>query len=115
MSLKRKYKGIEGYFYNSGNLKLNIEPGVIDKCWYQNEAGYRGLNIGVLRNEYTSFAFKIRDKKDISDFLREFDVRGIRELMKLPAQERLVLVYNRDGVNYGISLNRGFIGGRPKA
>lgn len=106
MVLKRNYKGIEGYFYNSGNKKLVIQPGIIDRCWYSQEFEDKILNIGISKDEFTSFVFEVRDKRDITSILEDFEVSGVMKLNKLAAEKRLVLVYNHDGVNLGISFNR---------
>lgn len=102
MALKRNYKGIEGYFYKTGNKKLNVESGVIDKIWYDFPSRKENLNLGIIKNGRRSFSFELMDEKDIADLLSDFGVSSTKELMKLPLQERLVLVYSHNGWNYGI-------------
>jgi hypothetical protein len=104
MALKRNHRGIEGYFYNSGNKKLTVQPGLIDKVWYDSPGRNGNLNIGIVKDRSTSFVFELSDEEDISSLFRDLQVSGVKELMKLPPRERLVLVYSQDITNYGITI-----------
>ena len=106
MVLKRNYRGIEGYFYKSGNKKLEVQPGLIDKVAYFKFNGQTFLNLHISKCTHISFIFELSDTRDISSLLEDFQVSNIRAFNKLPERERLVLVYNHDGFNYGISLGK---------
>ena len=106
MALKKIHKGIEGYFYRCGNKKLEVQPGLIDKAGYSKVDGQRVFNLYISKPAHTSFTFEISDPRDVSSLLEDFQVSNARELNALSVQERLVLVYNNDGVNYGISCDK---------
>jgi hypothetical protein len=116
MPLKRNYKGIDGYFYQTGNKKMTVVPGIIDKAWYSNEWGRKILNLGISKDTYTSFVFELEDKKDIESILENFEVKTIKDLNALPKDDLLVLTYSHNGTNYGISLHnsRGNYRGRVR-
>lgn len=112
MALRREHKGVEGYFYNCGNKKLNVESGLIDRAWYHAPGRGKNLTLGILKNSHRSFVFEIWDEKDIASLYSDFGVSSAKELMKLPLQERLILVYSNNSWNFGISLKTEDVGPR---
>jgi hypothetical protein len=106
MALKRNYKGVEGYFFNSGNKKLVVEPGLIESARYIGEDPSNILNLGISKPSCASFIFPLDGLEDVSSLFEDFQVESARELVGLSFERRMVLVYSHNGLNYGISVCR---------
>ncbi|MBP7708368.1 hypothetical protein KA107_01685 [Candidatus Pacearchaeota archaeon] len=110
MGLKRNHKGIEGFFYKSGNKKLVAQPAIIEKVEHVQEetGGPWALRLYFIKRGGSSSTWDITSSLgDVKDFLKGYGVISCREFNRLPLQERLALIYNHDGMNYGVSIPRG--------
>lgn len=116
--LVRNHKGIEGYFYRSGNYKFTVEPGLIQKASYEHQSrlGTTSLLIEGVKTTGDSFSFYMAHKEDYEPFLADLGVKNAEELVKLAPERRMVLVYDHPNYeNTGLSVcgsNQGR--GRPR-
>jgi hypothetical protein len=120
MTLRRTYRGIEGYFYRVGGQRLVPCGATVERAFY----GHLGnsedfVNTGILNlNEFGLYllvnkdngahtTFTVRDIRDIACVLIDFQVCSVDEIKRLSLPKRRVTVYSSEGVNYGIKIGEG--------
>lgn len=120
MGLKRNYQGIEGYFYRSGNKKLEPSGATIERAFYGHlghpgdfvntsflNLSEFGLHFNIHKDNGVDTTFSVYDSKDIACVLRDLKVCRVDEIRQLRVSKRRVTMYAHNGFNYGMKVGEG--------